>query len=192
MQIDKKSIRAQIAGRRAAIDEAERTRQSEQVAQVLSTLPEIQSAKIIGLYCAARGEMSCQPLADALVALDCVIVYPRVIDTHARTMEFAIAESAAAFRPGPYGIPEPRGVSVDPTLIDVLVLPGLGFDTQGGRLGYGAGYYDRLMPQMPQALRIGIGFDEQIVLTLPVQDHDIFMDMVITSQGIVYRGKRIP
>jgi 5-formyltetrahydrofolate cyclo-ligase len=188
---EKKNMRAQIAGRRAAMVDTERVRQSGQVAQILSTVPEIRSAKIVGLYCAARGEMSCQPLADNLKRLGCVIVYPRVIDLNTRAMEFAHAKSDAAFRPGHYGIPEPRGASVDLASIDVVVLPGLGFDAQGVRLGYGAGYYDRLMPRMPRALRVGIGFDEQLVPTLPFGSHDIFMDMVVTAQGIVYCGARV-
>lgn len=80
------------------------------------------------------------------------------------------------------GIPEPP--SVNPVnAIDLVVVPGLAFDKQGYRLGWGAGYYDRALAYM-DAWRVGFAFSNQVVQSLPRDDHDVPMDYVVTESRI--------
>ena len=91
--------------------------------------------------------------------------------------------------PGYYGIPEPdpqKSLRVDPREIDAAVIPGSVFDIHGGRLGYGGGYYDRfLVNDAPQAKRIGLAFEMQVVENVPVQPHDQPLDILITEKRTV-------
>ena len=65
-------------------------------------------------------------------------------------------------------------------LIDLIVVPGVAFDTKGNRLGRGKGYYDRLLPHIPSAYKAGICFPFQIVEEVPAESFDILMDEIIT------------
>jgi 5-formyltetrahydrofolate cyclo-ligase len=91
--------------------------------------------------------------------------------------------------PGYYNIPEPdpgRCKRVESSEIDAAVIPGSVFDIQGGRLGYGGGYYDRfLVNDAPQAKRIGLAFELQVVDKVPVEPHDQPLDILITEKRIV-------
>lgn len=95
--------------------------------------------------------------------------------------------------PAKYGILEPRPELRDaseniikPENIDVILTPGLAFDLQGGRLGRGAGYYDRFLPKTrPNATIIGVCYDEQIVLQTPTDDRDFRVHAVATPERVV-------
>ena len=92
------------------------------------------------------------------------------------------------FLPGPYGILEPRDTSavVPPAEIDCVFTPGVGFDTHGVRLGYGAGYYDRFLHQLPATAEVGgLAFHIQIVARIPRMPHDVNMSFVVTEQGVL-------
>jgi 5-formyltetrahydrofolate cyclo-ligase len=73
----------------------------------------------------------------------------------------------------------------DPISVDLVVVPGLAFTAAGDRLGQGGGWYDRFLPGLrPDALRIGVGFVEQLVDELPHEPHDVAMHRVITDAGV--------
>lgn len=79
-----------------------------------------------------------------------------------------------------FGVMEPTtGQLVDPALIDFALIPGVAFDKNGNRIGRGKGYYDHLLPQLTNALTVGIGFDFQLVESIPTEAHDIPVKKVI-------------
>ncbi|EJW99876.1 5-formyltetrahydrofolate cyclo-ligase [gut metagenome] len=82
---------------------------------------------------------------------------------------------------GSYGILEPIGEAIQTyTSIDLIIVPGMAFDKQGHRLGRGKGYYDRLLPKIPQAYKIGICFPFQLLEEIPTEPFDICMDEILT------------
>ncbi len=86
-----------------------------------------------------------------------------------------------ALATGRYGIGEPVGTDfTDYAAIDLVIVPGVAFDRQGNRLGRGKGYYDRLLPRLTQARKLGICFPYQLVNDIPTDAHDIRMDEIIT------------
>jgi len=90
------------------------------------------------------------------------------------------------FQRGVYGILEPRDQSaiVPPAEIACVLVPGVGFDPYGNRLGYGAGYYDRFLNQLPAtAVYGGVAFHLQMVSHIPSMAHDVPMQFVVTEQG---------
>ena len=85
--------------------------------------------------------------------------------------------------PGLKGVPEPEKGEEAETL-DLILVPGVVFDPKGQRLGMGKGYYDRFLPRYPQALKIGLAYEEQMVEKLPVSSYDVPVDLVITDQHV--------
>jgi 5-formyltetrahydrofolate cyclo-ligase len=101
-------------------------------------------------------------------------------------------ESLDELAPGQFGILEPRrelrnapGKSVDPARIELVVVPGVGFDRQGGRVGHGRGYYDELLKRIrPEVPRIGLAYECQLFDAVPMLPHDVPMNRVITEQAV--------
>jgi 5-formyltetrahydrofolate cyclo-ligase len=106
-----------------------------------------------------------------------------------RTIEFAVVEEMESLRPGRYGVREPDSqCPVQPMGADAIVLvPGCAFDRAGGRLGRGAGYYDRALAACEDKAGrprfIGIGFERQVVPLVPMSSLDIRMDGIATEMG---------
>ena len=72
----------------------------------------------------------------------------------------------------------------DPARVDVVVVPGLAFTADGHRLGQGGGWYDRFLVRLPErVLTVGVGFAEQLVDALPVEPHDVPLDLIVTDDG---------
>ncbi len=100
--------------------------------------------------------------------------------------------SLGELQPGTFGVPEPNesirnrpARRVAPNRVDLFVVPGLGFDEGGGRIGYGRGFFDRLLQLAPQAIRIGLAFECQMVPKVPMTDQDRPMDFVVTENRTI-------
>jgi 5-formyltetrahydrofolate cyclo-ligase len=130
------------------------------------------------------------------------VLLPRVIP-ESGAMSVHMVNAWSELKPGAYGIHEPIVSGKDSqeievvTLPEVVFVPGLAFDLQGGRLGYGRGYYDRLRASWETEeytaakppVWIGLAFGMQLVPKVPMDEHDAFMDMLITENGIVHCRK---
>ena len=92
--------------------------------------------------------------------------------------------------PGPFGILEPETpLAVPPSEVDIFFLPGIAFDRKGGRLGYGKGYFDRLLAEKnARGTRVGLAFPEQIVERVPTGPYDRPMDYLVTEEGVTSCG----
>lgn len=82
-----------------------------------------------------------------------------------------------------YGIPEPASEKLlDESKLDMVIVPGVAFDEKNNRMGRGAGYYDRILKRLPNTKKIGLAFGFQMIDEVPVEPHDIPMDVVITGK----------
>jgi 5-formyltetrahydrofolate cyclo-ligase len=90
----------------------------------------------------------------------------------------------AALVIGRLGVREPTGPAVDPASVDAVVVPGVAFTPSGARLGRGRGMYDRLLPRLPRALRIGVCIEQLVVDDLPLEAHDAPMDLIVTDASV--------
>ena len=92
---------------------------------------------------------------------------------------------------GPRGVSEPDTAKckiVPMDRIDIAIIPGLAFDEKGGRIGSGAGYYDRLIPRLALTTRkVALTFEEQIIPQAPMESHDKYVDIIITDKRIIYK-----
>lgn len=103
-----------------------------------------------------------------------------------RRLTFHRVYSFSDLVPGPFGLlePNPKNEEADLGSLEVIFIPGLAFDVKGYRLGYGGGFYDRVLRET-SALKVGVCYSFQIVESLPVEPHDVPVDLIITESGII-------
>jgi 5-formyltetrahydrofolate cyclo-ligase len=144
--------------------------------------------RVLGAYWPHRNEYDPMPLAAWHAGRNGEIALPAVV-ARGRPLEYRPWTPDVAMAPGKFsfGIPEPvTGPAVIP---DLLLVPLLGFDEAGYRLGYGGGYFDRTLAAWPQRPRtIGVGFEIGRMETIRPQPHDIPLDLIVTEAGVFARG----
>ena len=124
-------------------------------------------------------------LIDALWRLGAEVYLPRVVGDEIVAVRH---EAGGPFALGAHGIPAPLGDPVNPSLIDVVVVPGLAFTRDGRRLGQGGGYYDRYLARVRElCTTVGVCFREQIVSAVPVEIHDLAVGRVVTDEAVPSR-----
>ena len=174
----KKALRQLIRLRKQEYSAAE----SSALIAALQSNIHFAGARTLLLYSALPDEVQINPLFDRLVAQGKTILLPRVVsDTD---MELRLYTCADSLQSGAFGIMEPTGPHfTDYDAIDVAVVPGVAFDAEGHRLGRGKGYYDRFLPLISDAYKIGLCFPWQLVDDVPADAHDIMMDCVISQNA---------
>ncbi len=145
-------------------------------------------------YAAIRSELDAGSLLDQAWSASMEVFLPRV--AAGGLLETGRVRSRSELVPGVFGIPEPAPAACRASggaLPELVLVPGLAFDESGGRLGYGRGYYDRLLTRLEEEaagsgrqrpVRAGLCFSAQVVPEVPVDGKDRFMDMLITEKGI--------
>jgi len=157
------------------------------IIQKLLSLEEIQRAQIIFFYISFKGEVYTHDLIKSLIQSK-VVVVPIVTDTQKKTLLLSQLQNWSYVSPGSYGILEPRGEYIKEVPfgdIDVAVVPGVLFDKKCHRIGYGGGYFDRLLKRLT-AIKIGLAFDTQIIEAIPQEKHDVPLDKIITDKRIIH------
>lgn len=100
----------------------------------------------------------------------------------------AVIQSICDMIPNKYGILEPKNIQAYTGNIDTVIVPGIAFDTDFNRVGFGCGYYDRFLQTHPEALKIGICFNDQICDKIDTDIYDISMDIIITEEEILIKN----
>ncbi len=173
--------RADRDGIAPAVRAAATAAATDHVDRALAALP---TGAVVALYAAIRSELATDAIAQAAIARGLVLAYPRVVDGD-RHLVFHRA-AAADLAPGHFRIPEPDPGApiVDAAALAAIVVPALLFDRRGHRLGWGRGYYDATLPMAPTALRIGLGFEQQLVDRLPIHAHDCPVHLIATEVAL--------
>jgi 5-formyltetrahydrofolate cyclo-ligase len=179
-EAEKSTLREVLRGRRlTGGDLAEAT---AAVCGRLLRLPELAGVQLVAGYAATPSELAIDDALRALAAQGVTVCIPWVDGQ--RLHLAAVGDLAADLAPGWRGLREPRPERrqpVRPARVDALIVPGVGFDRHGHRLGQGGGHFDRLLGQTRRgAAVIGVTFDECVVDEVPVQPHDRSVDVVVT------------
>ncbi len=183
-------LRKRLRSARASI--ANHTERSRKACANLTRVPGWPKARNVLVYVAYRSELETDSLIQTLLndpGKRCVV--PQCLPTG--RLKLVEIRSLDELSPGAYGIPEPRpDVSGDPARIrtpreiDFAVLPGVGFDEKGRRLGQGGGYYDRLLPAFRRETAVaGLAFECQILPEICVESHDLGVQYVVTEERIL-------
>ncbi|MBA4544437.1 MULTISPECIES: 5-formyltetrahydrofolate cyclo-ligase [Thermoactinomyces] len=125
-------------------------------------------------YMPIRREVDVRPAIEKAWSFGKTVVLPRALP-ETREMKLFRVDSFEELQPGAYGILEPledEAKAVEPERIRLAVVPGVGFDRRGYRLGYGGGYYDRFFARAGHAVRLGVAYSEQVVATVYPLPHD--------------------
>jgi 5-formyltetrahydrofolate cyclo-ligase len=195
----KSSLKAKQELRRLAL--ASRGRQqhretlSRRISERLVALPEYKAATGMSIYIGGGPEVQTLPILPPAWSLGKRIAVPCCIGDH---LELFWLENVDELTPRTLGILEPneeirgRGERrVDVTTLDLIVVPGVAFDPRGGRVGHGKGYYDKLLRNVrPDTVLAALAFECQVFPEVPVLDHDVFMDKVVTERGVYQRKAR--
>ena len=177
----KRALRSELIAARARIAQDERWTRSLAIADRIEQVPAFREARVVSLYAPLGTEVDSSEIARRALARGARVVYPRTVPGD-RRLAFARAEPGALVR-GPLGAMEPPAGAPEVALeeIDCVVMPGVAFSQDGLRLGRGGGYYDATLKRMPRAARVGLGFDAQLVATLPREPHDVPLDAIVTE-----------
>ena len=175
----KKEIRREVKQMVLAMSAAEHEAQSQQVCEQIERLIAEHNPATVALFSPLPDEVNVAPLIGSLA---CRVVLPRVGDKADGTPEMEFFDYAPqAMASGAYGIVEPQsGEPCRAEDIDLMIVPGVAFASDGRRLGRGKGYYDRLLPRLSHAYKLGLCFPFQILdEEIPHESHDFLMDAVL-------------
>lgn len=191
---DKQKLRTRLLSLRTALDRAEHARLCGLITARLLGLPEFERAGCVLAYLSFGSEFDTGEFVRSLQARGCALVLPR-IDVARRTLTLhRVSDPEADTLPGVWGIREPdpqRCPNADQADIDAVLVPGVGFTAAGGRLGYGGGFYDRLLRGWPGRVPlVGPAFELQVIEDLPLGPDDEPIDTVVTEAQIYRRCGR--
>ena len=183
MSTDKNVIRAEMRTRRKAVTPEARAAAGKELSRRLFVENRALGAAIsakgtIAVYLASKEEIDLADFIIAALSFGCAVVAPRWNGTD---YELVRLQDFATLVKGPHGILEPpAGPAVRPEDVRAWLVPGLAFTKDGGRLGYGGGWYDRLLCRAAmQSPKIGIAYGFQLVDELPTEPHDIRLTSVV-------------
>jgi 5-formyltetrahydrofolate cyclo-ligase len=171
--MDKPELRKRMRMVRDMVDD--HLMRSVQLWAAVAELPEYQQAETVMAFVSFNGEPDTDPLFARLTVEGKRLVLPRV-DPEGLVVAAGDTPRVASR----FGVQEPSGPPIDPSEVDLVIVPGLAFTTTGDRLGYGGGYYDRFLPMLA-APSVGVCFVDQLVDELPLASHDVPVGAVISA-----------
>ena len=192
-------LRRKFAALRIALSPEEIETRSAHAVENLSRwlISRANPESIIGLYRNTErnefGEANPSRIVDSPALAFHHFAFPRITDRFHREMDFSIPALPEDWVIGQYGIPEPLPdlPALDPSSLDFIVVPAVIFGVRGERIGRGGGFYDRYLAQSAGAVRIGFGFDFQLVSEpLPQATWDAKMDVIITDLRVIETSAR--
>jgi 5-formyltetrahydrofolate cyclo-ligase len=179
----KADLRATALARRAALGAEARREQSARA--VDHVRPLLRQGETVALFWPMRDEIDPSGLIEDVRALQGRVVLPAIAD---RRIVFRLFSDEDSLEPGGFGTvhPKPEQPALDP---DLIVAPLAAFDRRGGRIGYGAGYYDRAIAELRARAHpfrlVGIAFACQEVDAVPLEAHDATLPLIATEDGLI-------
>lgn len=163
---------------------------SQAAAARLLALPAYRTAREVAAYLPVKNEVDAAIIAGQALADGKRLLLPRCRDDAPGLLDFGCVTCLSDVVPGRFGILEPREAACRPPgafAPDLILVPGLAFDGLGRRLGFGGGYYDRLLalPVMARAFSVGLAFDFQLVAALPADPWDRPVNAVVTDRQTI-------
>ena len=182
----KEELRAQSKAFLRSISKTDLNLQSALIAERISAMPEWDRAKTILGFVPGNHEPDINKLLREAISTGKRICLPQFNPIQTTYSAVLVSNPNTDLISGKYGVLEPKaGSQVIPfSEIDCVLVPGLAFDSTGGRLGRGGGWFDRMLAEI-RGLRIGVAFSVQLVGNVPVESHDIRMDCLVTAEELI-------
>jgi len=183
----KEQIRSTLMEKRRCLAGSDVQEKSRHIKQRLFAMDEFKGAHRILFYVSYDNEVGTHEMIKECLAMGKQVVVPKV-DKRSRSMSVSLLTRWEDLEACAYNILEPKPdcikeVPVDS--IDLMIVPGVGFDAQGNRIGHGFGYFDRLLQHRKKAHIIGLAFECQLVEKIPVETHDVCVGKIITEERVI-------
>ncbi|MBC7944914.1 MAG: 5-formyltetrahydrofolate cyclo-ligase [Burkholderiales bacterium] len=190
----KTALRQQILATRNALPETERRDYSHRITTTILSSDAYRNARNILAYQSFGSEFITDDFIARVFADDKKLALPKINRQERRLELYRVEDLAEQLATGVWGILEPQPQkceAANPLQIDFVLTPGLGFTREGDRLGYGGGFYDRLLTTLnPRALRVAPTFSLQICDSVPTASYDEPVDLVITEESSFHARRR--
>ena len=184
---DKKLLRREGLARRRGLTTRQRQQKSREIAGRLIQSRLFQQAKSLFCYISMENEVHTEAMIEAALAAGKAVSIPYVLDRAKGLMCAAQLKDMADLVAGEYNIltlPPEQVVPVEPSAIELVIVPGSAFDRAGHRIGMGGGYYDRFLQQAAGAVRAAVAYECQLFKELAVDEHDQLMDYIFTEKTV--------
>jgi 5-formyltetrahydrofolate cyclo-ligase len=177
----KKQLRQVCLETRSSMGQADRLHASQVICGHIRTWSLFQKAACILTYLPMRGEVDLQPLLQDHPEKNWLL--PRILPGSELVLHPYHPDRLIRH---PYGMlePDPSSPVIPASQLDLILTPGLAFDLHGWRLGYGGGFYDRLLNEQRHCPSLGVVYQRLLLLTLPHSDHDIPVHYLVTEDGV--------
>ncbi|MGD8352174.1 MAG: 5-formyltetrahydrofolate cyclo-ligase, partial [Nitrospirota bacterium] len=190
----KSRLRAEALKRRDAIPPLVRKVKDRAISERLLSLEAYRRSKAVLFYVSFRSEAETRDLIIAALESGKAVLVPKVHEEDA-ALELYEIKGLDELAPGYMGIPEPEGRAESLRGIgdvDLVVVPGAAFDEKGNRLGYGKGYYDKLLSsEDARPSLVALAYEEQMVEAIPAEAHDIGIDTILTDRRVIQCGGNV-
>ncbi len=192
IRAEKKEIRKKILSLRDKLTEEEIESNSKLIMKEFFSLPEVREGRTFFIFVSFRSEVRTIPIINRLIEEGKKIVVPYT-DLEKKRLILCYINKTLELKSGTYGILEPdinKAIRANVKDIDVAVIPGSTFDIKGGRVGYGGGFYDRIIPELRENVpKIALAFDLQVLEKVPMGYYDKRMDIIVTEKRIIRISK---
>lgn len=189
--MDKEILRKQLLKQRSALEKKEVESRSLSVVDSVKKLKAWNEAEEVLLYWPVRNEVDIRPLAESLWNRGAKVLLPCCRQDCPGLMDIGVVSAESDLIDGAYSIKEPdRNKCEFPQSVspDIVIVPGVGFDRNGFRIGFGGGYYDRFLsrPETAECLTVGVCYEFQIVESVPVESWDKPVHAICTEGEIIW------
>jgi 5-formyltetrahydrofolate cyclo-ligase len=180
----KLALRNRMRAVREALPGSACEARSSEITTRLLSLVELERASTVLVFASIRNEVRTQRCMHAAWAAGKHVALPRVIEDELRL--YAV-EAETELVEGAFGVPEPPvdAPQVEPGDVGFALVPALAVDPRGYRIGYGGGYYDKLIPQLRNACTCAVAYDFQLISEVPDLPHDVPVDLVVTDERVI-------
>jgi 5-formyltetrahydrofolate cyclo-ligase len=181
----KSMLRKAILIRRLALSATEQSIAADIIQDIFLAMPEYLEAGSVALYCSVNNEVSTERVISHSLSVGKTLFLPAVEGDEMLFRKMSAREDLVV---GRFGIKQPASccTAADPDNIELIVVPGVGFDCSGQRIGYGKGYYDRALHRLEgKGVLTAFCYDFQVIDSLAGEPHDVKMDRIITEQRLI-------
>jgi 5-formyltetrahydrofolate cyclo-ligase len=181
----KDKVRRELLEKRLCLPSKTVIKNSKRITSLALYFEPFKKAKSLALYFPIRNEVRTEGIFEGAEQLGKEIYFPRV---RGSLLEFLEVDDLSDLKPGEFGIPEPASGAdrKEAEDIDLIIVPGVAFDLEGRRMGYGKGYYDRALRRVDRRRLLGLAHDLQVLDSIPAEEGDIGVGFLITESGIIF------
>lgn len=183
-RLAKLALRKQLRAIRATLPQSARDARSVEIVRRLLELDELTHATTVLAFASIGNEVLLGPLIEGMWAAGKRVALPRIVDDD---LELRLVDARTELVEGAFSVPEPPADAklVRPEEVQLVLVPALAVDPRGYRIGYGGGYYDRLLPRLEHACACVVAYDFQLVSEVPQLPFDVPVDLVVTDRRVL-------